>query len=65
MPVDSDERLHEEMQRVFRRRYLEARQAGLSRDEARVFAESGCDIGVLRHLVRSGCPVHLLARIVT
>lgn len=50
--------------RVTASRAREARQAGLSRVEARMFAESDQDIGTLRRLVASGCPVETLRKIV-
>lgn len=54
-----DERLS-----VYYNRYLEAKQAGLTMAERRLFAESDADIGVLRKLVAAGCPVELIRRIV-
>lgn len=39
---------------VLRRRYTEARQAGLSIVEAQLFADSDVDIGCLRKLVAKG-----------
>lgn len=44
-------------------RRKEASAAGMSIVEARLFAESGIDIGELRRLVRKKCPGELLARI--
>lgn len=49
---------------VQRRRYTEARRAGLTIVEAKLFAESGRDIGELRKLVKAGCPVETLREIV-
>ena len=54
----SDEQLE-----VRRRRYREARQAGLSIAEAELFAGSDTDTGDLRRLVQAGCPPGLIARI--
>jgi hypothetical protein len=54
----------EEEREVFLNRSAEAIRAGLSVDEARAFAHSGVDIGLLRFLVRAGCPLELLRRIV-
>lgn len=47
-----------------RRRFLEARRAGLTIPESRLFADSDTDIGLLRNLVDAGCPLRLLAAIV-
>jgi len=55
----SDEQLE-----VVRRRYTEARKAGLTIIEAKLFAESDADVGELRRLVRAGCPVETLRAIV-
>ena len=55
----SDEQLE-----VVRRRYNEARQAGLPIAEATLFAESDQDVGELRRLVDKGCGPALIARIV-
>lgn len=49
---------------VWRRRYREARQAGLDQLEAATFADSPADIGVLRDLVDRGCEPRLIAEIV-
>lgn len=46
------------------RRYREARRAGLTIVEARLFAESPADVGELRKLVKGGCPVELIRDIV-
>lgn len=54
-----DERLE-----VLRRRYMEARQAGLTIVEARLFSESDRDVGELRQLVAAGCPVETIRQIV-
>lgn len=48
---------------VLLRRYLEAREAGLTMDEAHLFAESDTDIGLLRKLVAGGCNSSLTAKI--
>lgn len=55
---ESDEALE-----VRRRRYKEARAAGLSIVEAKLFADGGQDIGWLRLLVRDGCAPALIRRI--
>jgi len=54
-----DERLE-----VLRRRYMEARRAGLTIVEARLFSESDRDVGELRQLVAAGCPVETIRQIV-
>lgn len=46
------------------RRYKEARDAGLSIIEAKLFAESDTDVGELRRLVAKRCPPELLARVI-
>lgn len=57
------EQLSEERQ-VYLNRYKEAREAGLIPEEAAAFAESGYDIGLFRWLIRSGCALEHLRRIV-
>lgn len=54
----------DEQGQVELRRYREARQAGLEHKEATEFAVCGEDIGLLRQLVRDGCPAGLIARII-
>lgn len=54
----------DEERQVLLSRSAEAIRAGLSIDEARAFAHSGVDVGVLRKLVSEGCPVDLIRRIV-
>jgi ATP-dependent helicase YprA (DUF1998 family) len=56
---------YDERREVLRRREQEALRAGLTVVEAKLFAESGQDIGTLRALVRQGCPPELIARIIT
>ena len=63
MSADTDELETDEMAEVLRRRRREAREAGLSQVEARLWAESDRDIGELRRLVEAGCPPELLARV--
>lgn len=52
------------------RRIREAVDAGLTLEEARVFAVSGADVGLLRALVApsekwpDGCPIELIREIV-
>ncbi len=53
----------DEARRVVMRRYQEARDAGLTLVESRLFAESGVDVGLLRSLVRHHCRPQLIARI--
>lgn len=49
---------------VWRKRYKEARRAGMDDREAREFAASVTDVAELRELVKRGCPPQLLGRIV-
>lgn len=63
-PDRVDELRLEENWEVIRRRYAEARMAGLSVVESQLFADSGQDIGQLRKLVKAGCPVETLRLIV-
>lgn len=63
MPIEEPEvRLDrmEEQQEAVRRRYKEARAAGLSIVEAKLFAESDADVGQLRKLVAGECPPRLI-----
>jgi hypothetical protein len=53
----------DEQREIRRRRYEEARAAGLSVVEARLFADSELDVGDLRRLVKRGCEPRLIARI--
>jgi hypothetical protein len=62
-PAATESDHYTEPQRVVFRRFREAREAGLTLVEARLFAESDADIGVLRKLVRDGCPPKTMARI--
>lgn len=48
---------------VYLRRFQEARAAGLTRLEARMFAECDRDVGELRRLVELGCAPKLMADI--
>lgn len=49
---------------VLANRYREARrEARLAPLEARLFARSDLDIGILRRLYRAGCPPDMIARI--
>jgi hypothetical protein len=61
-PDVSDPEFDEQLE-VLRRRYMEARKAGLSWVEAKLFAESDEDVGVLRKLVEKGCEPQLIARV--
>ncbi len=54
----------DERERVRRRRYWEALEAGMTSPEARLFAESPADVGELRRLVKDGCPLETIRRIV-
>jgi len=61
---DAEADISDEQLEVLRRRYTEARRAGLTIAEATLFAESDADVGELRRLVRDGCPVETLRLIV-
>jgi len=60
---DVYERRKMELQRAENNRYTEARKAGLEHGEAIEFSVSQADVGVLRWLVKCGCPVELRAKI--
>ena len=49
---------------IWRRRYREARQAGLDQFDSTVFADSDADVGVLRKLAAAGCDPQTIAEIV-
>lgn len=53
-----------ELVEVYRRRHKEARAAGLSIVEAKLFADGDQDVGWLRLLVGGGCDADLIARII-
>ncbi len=61
---DAEAGTSDEQYEVGRRRYTEARRAGLTIVEATLFAESDADVGELRRLVQAGCPVEQLRAIV-
>jgi hypothetical protein len=63
-PLPDVEYIGPEALEVRHRRKQEALDAGLSESEAQVFAENGEDVGLLRKLVRDGCPAHLIGRLV-
>ena len=49
---------------LHRHRYREARRAGMSMRDAKLFAlELQLDIGAMRALAAQGCPSHLLLRV--
>jgi len=58
-PEPSDEQLE-----VLRRRYTEARRAGMTLVEARLFAESDRDVGELRQLIKGGATPDQIRRII-
>lgn len=62
-PETAESELSTEAQVVVFRRFREARDAGLTLVEARLFAESDADVGVLRKLVAGGCKPATAARI--
>ena len=57
-PVQCDE-----ARRVALRRFREARDAGLTLVESKLFADSGVDVGLLRACVKGDCKPQLIARI--
>lgn len=69
MAVDEDDlpalpELSDEELEVRRRRYKEAKRAGLSIADSMLFADSDSDVSILRKLVGFGCPVAQIAAIV-
>jgi hypothetical protein len=54
----------DELAEVYRRRYIEARKAGIEHQDAIMFARGSGDIGVLRKLVAGGCPANTIVQIV-
>ncbi len=62
--ADTEPPVKDEQARVRRRRYWEALDAGLTEVEARLFSESPADIGELRRLVKDGCPLETIRKIV-
>ncbi len=63
--AETDDRdLDDEDRDVVRWRFQQARGAGLTRIEARLFAESEASLTELRLLVAKGCPPQTIARIV-
>ena len=48
---------------VLRWRYDEIRKLGVNRIEARLLADAGADLNLLRKLVGEGCPPELAVRI--
>jgi len=63
VPEASAEVQNAEVDEVMRRRRKEARDAGMSRIEASLYAESEIPTADLRHLVDLHCPAELLARV--
>jgi hypothetical protein len=59
----SDDRKADEVAEVVRRRRREAVKAGMSRVEARLYAESEIPAAELRRLVKLDCPPELLAKV--
>ena len=64
MPAVADEEVKlTEQQEVVLHRYEEARGYGFTRLEARLYAESTIDCGILRHLKAKGCGPAMAAKI--
>jgi hypothetical protein len=59
-----EERQLDELAEVLRRRYTEARKAGLEHEDAIKWARSNGDIGHLRKLFDGGCPPRILKQII-
>lgn len=55
--------LSDEERRVLSWRFSEIRRLGLSHMDARLLAESGADLGLMRRLVAKGCPPSLALKI--
>lgn len=62
--AENPETRESEQDGVLRRRFDEALEAGLNPYEAYRFAVSDLDVGLLRLVVKKGCPAQLIARIV-
>ena len=64
-PPDADDEpvLSDEERRVLRWRFRQIRRLGLSHMEARLLAETGADVGLIRRLVANGCPPSLAVKI--
>jgi hypothetical protein len=63
MPEDVADRELGEQAQVVLNRYREAREYGLTRLEARLYAESQIDVSELRRLRRAGCAPAIAAKI--
>lgn len=61
--ADEQPELSDELLEVRRRRYQEARDAGLSIVEAKLVSESDADMGLLRRLVKDRCDPRLIFEI--
>lgn len=61
--MDFEERQLDELLEVMRRRYTEARKAGLEHADAVLWARGTGDTGHLRSLVKAGCPPKTLRAI--
>jgi hypothetical protein len=61
--MEPSEEMSDELLEVKRRRYQEARRAGLTIAEAQLFADSDADLRWLRKLVADGCDPTLIANI--
>jgi hypothetical protein len=60
--AESEEPSREERE-VLRWRFRQIRSLGVNAVEARLLAETGADLGLLRRLVGNGCPPELAVRI--
>jgi hypothetical protein len=61
--AESDEQPSREEREVLRWRFRQIRSLGVNAVEARLLAETGADLGLLRRLVGNGCPPELAVKI--
>jgi hypothetical protein len=60
--IETEEPSREERE-VLRWRFRQIRSLGMNPVEARLLAETGADLGLLRRLVGNGCPPELAVKI--
>ncbi len=58
------EALSQEDRRVVEWRFAQFSMLGFGEEDAWLLVDSGADLSLARSLVRSGCPLHLVLRIV-
>ena len=59
-PAPEPIHLSDEQLALHRHRYREARRAGMTMRDAKLFASSSLDIQKMRDLAAHGCPPHLI-----